>query len=320
MVLRLVAQGPWPDRPTDEDLGYLDGRIIDFGSSIEVSIGLSENEQTIFRGLVSGLEVDLEEGREPHVVVFAEDELMKLRMSRHVRTFEDMSDADIAGDVAAELGLAADVAADGPTYDVVHQWNQSDLAFLRERASLINAEIWFADGTLHFQSRGHRSTPDITLVQGNHLISSQIRADLAHQRSTVAVSGYDADGRQAISEEAGVDAILAEVPGGRVGPALLDRALGERKSFLVRAAPLTTTEADEWARAAMLRRGRQFVTMTGTTRGTPNMSVGSRLTLERVGEPFEGPGYYVTRVCHSYDLSSGYRTEFGAERATVNDS
>ena len=73
MVLRLVAQGPWPDRSTDEDLGYLDGGIIDFGSSIEVSIGLSENEQTIFRGLVSGLEVDLEEGREPHGVVFAED-------------------------------------------------------------------------------------------------------------------------------------------------------------------------------------------------------------------------------------------------------
>ena len=35
------------------------------------------------------------------------------------------------------------------------------------------------------------------------------------------------------------------------------------------------------------------------------MVVGSRLTLERVGAPFEGDGYYVTRVRHTYDLAHG---------------
>jgi len=49
------------------------------------------------------------------------------------------------------------------------------------------------------------------------------------------------------------------------------------------------------------------------------MIVGSRLTLQQVGAPFEGSGYYVTRIRHTVDLVRGLRTYFEAERATVNE-
>jgi phage protein D len=68
----------------------------------------------------------------------------------------------------------------------------------------------------------------------------------------------------------------------------------------------------------MLRRARGFVTVVGTTRGSPEMVVGTRLRLEDVGAPFEGAGYYVTHVRHTFDLERGLRTWFEAERATVN--
>ena len=45
--------------------------------------------------------------------------------------------------------------------------------------------------------------------------------------------------------------------------------------------------------------------MTGTTNGTPDLVVGSRLTLRLVGAPFEGGGYYVSHVRHSFDLRQG---------------
>jgi phage protein D len=101
---------------------------------------------------------------------------------------------------------------------------------------------------------------------------------------------------------------------------VLRRAFGERVSHRVRDVPLTDDEARGWARAEMLRRARGFVTAAGTTNGTPDMVVGSRLSLDRVGKPFTGGGYYVTRVRHSYDRSNGYRTHFEAERATVNEA
>lgn len=320
LVLRLVAQGPQNDAP-EEQLLYLDGTLIDFGKTLEVSIGPTDGARTVFKGQVSAIEAEFDEGREPHVVLRAEDRLMALRMTRRMKTWAQMSDAQIAAAIAAEHGLAADADAPGPTHDVVQQWNQSDLAFLRARARRIQAELWLDDDgtTLKFKARPQRSAPAITLVQGRDLVAVQLRADLAHQRTDVWASGYDASARDAVDEHADADTVQAEVAGaGRTGPQVLRQAFGERVSYRVREVPLAAEEASAWARAEMLRRARGFVTVVGTTNGTPDMVVGSRLTLDRVGPPFNGDGYTAVRVCHAYDLNQGHRTHFEAQRATVN--
>jgi phage protein D len=301
-------------------VGHLGGEVLDFGRPLEVSLGPPSAARTVFRGAISALEASFEEGREPEVVVCAEDRLMDLRMVRRMRTYRDLTDAGIAAELAAEHGLAAEVDADGPTYDLVQQWNQSDLAFLRDRARRIQAEVWVVDDTLFFKARGARTAPELTLVRGNQVLSIELRADLAHQRTAVRVSGYDASAREAIDEEAGPETVDAEIAGGLTGPAVLARAFGDRVSHRVREVPLAPGEAADWARAEMLRRSRGFVQVAGTTRGTADLTVGSRVTLERVGAPFAGPGYYVTRVCHTYDVAQGHRTRFEAERPTLEQA
>src|SRR3954454_23345799 len=163
---------------------------------------------------------------------------MRLRMTHRMRSYTNVSDDDIVQAIASEHGMQAQTDADGPTYDVVQQWNLSDLAFLRERARLIQAEIWFQDETLYFMTRNKRTATELTLVRGNELIEVEVRADLAHQRSKVKFSGYDARQRDRIEEEAGADAINAEISGGRTGPAVLEQAFGERVSFRLRDIPL----------------------------------------------------------------------------------
>ncbi|HEV7374865.1 MAG TPA: contractile injection system protein, VgrG/Pvc8 family [Pyrinomonadaceae bacterium] len=298
---------------------YLDGTIVDFGKKLDVSIGPGPEARTIFEGYISGLEAIFKEGADPQIVVFAEDKLMSLRMTHRMKTYKQVTDADIAQAIASEHGLQAQVDAEGPTYDVVHQWNMSDLAFLRERARKIQAEIWFGDNALNFKTRDKRTATELTLVQGNELIELQARADLAHQRTKVKVSGYDASQREGVDEEAGSDAIQAEVSDGRTGPSVLERAFGERISYRVREAPLTTAEARDWARAEMLRRSRGFVTAIGTTRSSPDMIVGSKLTFQGAGRSFDGAGYYAISVRHTYDLKNGHRTHFVAERATIQE-
>jgi phage protein D len=311
LVAYLVATGP-DDQPL-----YLDGSLIDLGRRLEVSMGPPGTERIVFRGRVSALESDLAEGRVPRVVILAEDALMQLRMTHRMRTYEDTTDAGIAETLAREHGLTPDVAADGPTYDVVQQWNQSDLAFLRDRARLVQAEVWADDRSLGFKTRPNRTGTSLTLVMGNQLIAARTRADLAHQRTAVGVAGYDAQTREPIDEEAGADTIQAEASGGRSGAEILQQAFGERPSYRLRQAPIASRDAREWARAEMLRRARRFVTIVGTTRGSPDMVVGSRLDLQRVSAPFSGDGYYVTRIRHTYDLESGHRTHFEAERPTL---
>jgi Bacteriophage probable baseplate hub protein len=319
MRLRLIAVGP-RESSSEEEVLYLDGSDVDFGKEIKVSVGPPDDERIVFLGKISAIEASFTAGEDPHVVVFAEDSLMKLRMVRRCKTYENMSDADIASAIASENGLTGDVDADGPTYKVVQQWNQSDLAFLRERARLIQAEVWLDGSSLCFKSRGNRTGTSITLTQGNQLLDVAVRADLAHQRTSVKVSGYDASQRDKVDEEAEGSVVQSETSGGRTGPSILEQAFGERATFRVRNVPLESGEAQAWAKAEMLRRARGFVTVAGTTAGTPDMQVGSTLKLDNIGKPFSGDGYYVTRLRHTYDLDSGHRTHFEAERATVNDA
>ena len=316
-VARFLAVG-FKEGSSSEELLYLDGSVLDFGKALEVSIGPSGNERVVFKGSLSALEVRYDEGVAPEVTAFAEDKLMQLRMTRRTKTYLRMSDSDIASTIAAEHGLTPDTDADGPTYDVVQQLNQSDLAFLRERAHCIQAELWCDGDTLGFKTRSNRSATSVTLVQGNQLLTVECRADLAHQRTKVAVSGYDAAQRASIDEEAGPDVVQAETSGGKSGPEVLQRAFGDLPSRLVHNAPLVNGEATAWAKAAMLRRSRAFVTAVGVTRGSPDLVVASNVELQRVGDPFDGDGYYATRVRHTYDLQLGHRTHFEAERATVS--
>jgi phage protein D len=307
------ATGP-PDR-----MIYLDGGAVDFGKQLTVSLGPDGYQRRVFDGAISAIEAVFADGQHPLAVIFAEDALMKLRMTRRLRTYTNVTDADLASSVADDHGLRADVDVDGPRYDVVQQLNQSDLAFLRERARLVQAELWADGRTLHMASRPKRPGTELTLVQPNQLLSVRLCADLAHQRSEVVVTGYDASAADVIDERAQSDAIEAEISGGRTGPQVVEKALGATTTLRVREAALTGQEAQAWARAEMLRRARRFVIVTGTTSGTPDMMVGSRLTLRQVGEPFQGAGYYVTRVRHTVDLERGLRTYFEAERATMNE-
>jgi phage protein D len=313
----LVAIGPRPGQAM-EQLNWLDGQVLDFGSELIVSMGPTDSRTQVFKGKLSGLELELHQGRAPEVNGYAEDGLMALRMTRRFKTYEQVSDADLVREIASAHGLTASTAADGPTYAMVQQWNQSDLAFLRERARRLAADIWIDGSSLHMASRDQRQGNQITLIQGNNLLEARLAADLAHQRSKVVVAGYDDSAQDAINEEAGADAVSAEAQGHRHGVEVLERALGsDLNSHRVREVPLDGQQASALARGAQLARARRFISVAGVADGSPTLGVGSLVRLERVGALFEGDGFYVTRVRHQFDLTQGYRTHFEAERAWI---
>lgn len=324
LVARFTAWGPGPGGDNEGWL-HLDGQELDFGRRIEVSLGAAADPHTVFSGRISAVETEIREGAEPQLLVFAEDALMTLRWTTRCKTWEDSADADIVRFIAGEHGLTPQVDVDGPTHAVVQQWNQSDLAFLRERARLLQAELWVDGESLHFATRDRRPAPEITLVNGNtqggvaanRLLVLNARADLAHQRSEVHVGGYDVSSREAIDESAAADAVRGEAGPGRLGVELLGQAFGEFPAHRLREVPQDGAAAAAWARAELLRRARGFVRIQGQTNGTPDMVVGASLTLEGVGPMFGGGRYRVTQLMHTYDLEQGHRTNFRAERPNL---
>jgi phage protein D len=295
------------------DFYLFDGQIVDFGKEIEIELGPPGGTRRVFKGRITGLEAHYAKERPPELTVLAEDRFQDLRMERRTRTFEDSSDADAMRAIIAQHGLTADIDVDGPTHRVLAQVNQSDLAFLRERAAAVDAELWLDDRTVHVQARARRDAGSITLTYGAGLLELTVMADLAHQRSAVKVSGWDVAGKQAIDVEAGESAVSAELASRRSGGGVLGLVLAERAERVGLATPLSQAEAQALADARYRRRARRFLTGAGVADGNPAIQVGGTLEARGVGPLFEG-AYYVTQVRHTFDLVNGYRTTFEVER------
>ncbi|HEX5749544.1 MAG TPA: contractile injection system protein, VgrG/Pvc8 family [Archangium sp.] len=289
---------------------YFDRKTLDFGKGFQVRLG----RDTLFDGRISALEGRFQENGPPEVAVLAEDRLQDLRMTRRTRTFEKVSDADVLQQLASKHGLGARVDVQGPQYDVLAQVNQSDLAFLRERCRAVGAEVWVEDGTLHAQARPDRAsgTP-LTLTHGSELREFTVLADLAGQRTSVSVSGWDVRAKTALKYTATDSVLGAELDGGTSGASLLSSTLGDREEVLVHTVPLSLAEARARAESFFRLGARRFVTGRGTAWPTPGLRVGVRVELKGLGKLFSGK-YYVTGVKHLFDATNGLRTEFTAER------
>jgi phage protein D len=299
------------------DFYLFDGRIVDFGKEIEVELGPPGGARRVFKGRISGLEAHFPKERPPELTVLAEDRFQDLRMERRTRTFEDSSDSDAMNAIISQHGLTAEIDVDGPTHRVLTQVNQSDLAFLRERAAAVDAELWLDDRTLHIQARARRAAGTVALTYGAGLLEFTVLADLAHQRSALRVSGWDVAGKEVIDVEAGESAVSSELAqGGRSGGATLSRALAQRTERAGLATPLSQQEAQALADAGYRRRARRFLTGAGVADGNPAIQVGATLELRGVGPLFEGK-YTVTLARHTYELLNGYRTTFEVQRPGI---
>jgi phage protein D len=302
--------GNWgPNGGSDASFLFFDRRVLDFGKTLRLNV----SDRLVFTGRITAIEARYPQGGMPSIVVLAEDRFQDLRMTRRTRTFPDASDADVASQIAGDHGLTPSVGVSGPTHKVLAQLNQSDLAFLRERARALDAELWISDSTLNMQPRGSRTAAPVTLTYGKELRDLRVLADLAGQATKVEVTGWDVAGKTAIRESAEAGVVGGELAGGDSGPSVLRTAFGERTDGLANAVPQTTDEARARAEALLKRRARRFLSGVGTAETQPGLRVGATVRLAGLGPLFEGD-FYVAAVTHLFDGALGMRTELAVER------
>lgn len=305
--------GNWGSTSGSVDYVYFDRQLLDFGKTFAVRAGDGDAAGQLFDGRITGLEGIFPQSRPPEITVLAEDRLQDLRMTRRTRTFTDVSDSDVMGQIASDHSLRSDVDVDGPTYSVLAQVNQSDLAFLRERARAVDAEVWVEGNTLYAQARSRLSTGELELTYGQGLEEFSVLADLANQRTSLTVSGWDVATKEAVVHEATESAIQSELNGSEAGVSMLQSAFGERAEHVVHTVPFNIQEAQAFAEARYRAMARRFVVGRGVSVGDARIRVGAHVELARLGAMFDGE-YYVTETRHTFDAESGFRTRFVAER------
>ncbi len=310
-----VRFGNWGTTGNDISFLYFDRRLLDFGKALAVKLGTD----TLFDGRITALEAQFGEGRPPELSVLAEDRFQDLRMRRRTRTFEDSSDADVINQVANDHGLSPQVDVNGPTYKVLAQVNQSDLAFLRERARSIDAELWMDGSKLNAKSHTGRNGGTLRMSYGRELREFTVLADLAQQRTSMTVSGWDVAGKQMIKHEATDSILSGELGTDTSGVSILNRAFGQRKEHVAHTVPLTARVAQTEAESFFKTLARRFVVGRGVAEANAKLRVGSYVELQGLGPLFSGK-YYLAEVSYVFDGVRGIRTEFVAERPGIGQA
>ena len=302
--------GNWGNVNNRPDFLYFDRRTLDFGKQFVIKLG---SGATLFDGKIMALEANFPEGQASELNVLAEDRMQDLRMTRRTRTFENVSDSDVMNQIANEHGLSPSINVNSPTHVVLAQVNQSDLAFLRARACAIDAELWIEGSTLNAKSRTDRINGSVELTYGNKLREFSALADLANQRTSLVLSGWDVSSKSAIKHEADDSVISGELNGGESGASILKSAFGERKEELAHMVPLTSRQAQVEAESVFKATARRFIVGRGVAEADTALRVGRYVELKGLGPLFSGK-YYVSEVRHVFDNAKGIRTEFTGER------
>lgn len=311
-----MSFGNWGSIGNELDFLYFDRKTFDYGKTIQIEIGDGESAASIFTGRIMAIEGRFIEQRPPEIMILAEDKLQNLRMVRRTRTFEDVTLTDVLETIATDHGVELQIDIDSPDYKTLSQFNQSDLAFIRERARLVDAEVWMEGNNLFVQSRARRKVSVLELTYKQRLHEFSVLADLAHQRTSLSVSGWDVEAKEQLAVGTDKSSVESELEGGTAGADILAEVFGGRHENISHLSPVSGDEAKVLADSHYRTIARQFVTGSGTAEGDARLKAGAHVTINGVGDMFNGL-YFVSSVHHMFSAESGYKTQFCVERPAI---
>jgi phage protein D len=306
------------------------------GSGITIALGYEGRLTRVFDGEITMVTASFPEDGPSTVRIEAYSRLHRLRGAPRTHTFVDMTDGQIAEQIARDADLSLDADDPGVLHPHVVQYNETDLAFLLDRARRNRYHVWVDGRTLHFKRGGESGPPVVKFSwraqdeesRPQVVRSSRNARDVAPLRSfnavvnalkpvpSVVVRGLDPLTRDPIEAQADMD------PPTIGPPAIEDRVIGTRLAYVFGARGLTVVdrpvasadEASSLASALYIERAQQFVTGTGTTVGMPELAAGSVVELRGLGR-FSGH-YFVNRCTHTFG-PNGFLTTFAVRSDSV---
>jgi uncharacterized protein len=289
---------------------FTETNVFGLGRPIRVLTGDAFEPQEIFRGTISAVAFEIEDGGQPKLRVMAEDALMGWRMVRRNRSYRAGPLRDIVAAIAADTPLTPVVTGLNDKVDAQQQLNETDLGFLRRLLGRYDADAQVVGEELHVSPRAAVDRGAVTLELGKQLRSVRITADLAHQRKSTQLAGFDVAAGKVEVVEAAEDQLG---PGeGITGSAAVEEAFPGSRDRIAATAFQNAVEAQAIADTAQRRRARRFVIAEGVATGNSAIRVGTTLTLAELGPRFSND-YYTVRTRHVFDQETGYVTEFTAE-------
>jgi uncharacterized protein involved in type VI secretion and phage assembly len=277
------------------------------GKDIEVKTSSTGATATksIFKGQVVAFEPEFG-AKGAEIVIRALDKGHKLQRQRKVRTFQQVSAADMVRKIAGEAGLGADVESTSMVYEFFQQSAETDWDFITRLARVNDYRVFVRDTTLHFEKADRSAGAAIELTWQQNLLSFRPRVSGVQQIDTVNVRNWDAKAKKTVTGSAS-RATTASTPGVQRSKVASD--LGGGTTLVANRLAVTSGEANGIAKSTLQGQADAFAEAEGVCFGNPDVKAGSKVSIKNVGTKFGGT-YLVSSTTHLYRGKTGYQTSF----------
>jgi uncharacterized protein len=309
-----------------------DSMLFREGHSVIIFMGyVDEDLQPMIDGEITSISPTFPADGIPTVTIGGNTRMHRLRGTNKTQTYKNTTDAQVVQQIAQANKLDAQVDDSQIQYDYLIQPNQSDLEFLKQRASRINYEILVQGTKLIFRQK--MDQPAIyTLVWAGvqqafasgpntlPLKSFAPQLDATAPKSNCQVRGYDVSSKQAFVSNAGPSdqtSMGGSQPGSQPGSQIPQNAYNmDRNEVNVTSPVESQQEGDQRAKACLNRHAMQTVKGTAETIGNPDLRAGQLVQLVGLGPRFSGE-YKIDQATHTIG-ASGYSTSLNVSRNAIS--
>lgn len=300
----------------DQRRVWLDDRRIAEGTRVEIRMHLHGDPVTVFLGELTGISVDFPDRAPATITLRGYDCRHRLLRGARSHSFVQVRDSEVAERLATALGLAIEAERSPLVHPCLIQTEQSDYAFLRERAAAIGYELAVRGDTLLFRRPALHAAPARTLDVTADVVEFRAALSTMRQVDRVAVRGWDVAAKQPIEATLAADAADLTM-GGVHGPARARRGFEAATLETARWPVVTVQEAELLARGLLVASALRHVHGEAVVPGDPALAAGRVIAIRRAGERFDGD-YYITQATHRFTQRGGttYRTSLGLRRTS----
>lgn len=302
-----------PDEELKENWEGLDLATFKPGNPVKISMG-ADDAVELMSGEITAMDFHFDAS--PKLEIRGYDKMHRLRFGTKTRSFTEKKDSDLVSTIASESGLSADAEATTTVYPYIFQNNQSNYAFLLERAYRIGYELMVNGDKLIFRKSKETETPESTHVfkYGVNLESFYLSMSVLTRGSAVEVRGWDIKQKKEIVHNADTSSADSKMGGSQSGHEFSSSLKTSPISVLYESV-LDATDAENIAKALHNNTLESFITGIGLYIGDVQIRAGKTIKIEGIGDKFTGT-YYVYSTIHSVDYD-GYRTVFKVRKTGI---
>ncbi len=295
-----------------EDFEISGGPLFLPGNEIEIQLGYSSEEQTIFKGIITKHRLKARNNSSSELRIECRDHAYKMTLNRNSKYFHELTDGELCEQMASENGVETDnIETDTFTNASIVQMNVSDWDFLLSRSEACNKLLFTDDGKLSFKKPDLSNEPVLKLTYGNDIMEFEAEIDARDQYASVHGESWDNTNLEVLKLESTDESIEKA---GDLSTSNLSETVGIESLNAKHSGQLKTEELQSWINAKMLKSKLSKINGTVSFQGFANVKPGDMMELNGLGERFNGD-VFVASVNHEV-ASGGWITHihFGMDK------